>query len=479
MSYVLAASSSPSFTLKGMAGYEFQPLRDEDFAVHLLDVQKGHDTFMISKALTRIYYIIEGAGVFTIDNQRYDVVPGLIVEVPPGVEYSYSGSMKILLVSHPRWFLGNERMTRDNPDVVSERGLAGTIVDRLRRSRLRIRQQKARLHFVQKFLVTRYLWVARRIWRRIPARLHSLPVLVRYGAHLHSLVLRFVDRRQNHSTFFFRNRAELELIRRLTAHASHGSSIDIAVFACSKGCEVYSIAWTLKAARPDLTINLRAVDVSQEIVEFAKRGVYSPQAGDFNTYRDQPADYSPFKFMSESEKDQMFDRDGEFVRVKSWIKEGISWHCADAGDPKLTSILGLHDIVIANRFLCHMEPATAAHILRNVSRVLKPGGYLFVSGVDLDVRMRVALDMKWEPVTELMEEIHDGDPSLRDGWPFDYWAKEPIEPGRRDAMIRYASAFKISASGSVECGSGLEEGQDHEAQAAHRKADHALMMKGA
>jgi mannose-6-phosphate isomerase-like protein (cupin superfamily) len=140
MSYVLAASSSPSFTLKGLAGYEFQPLKDEDFAVHLLDVTKGHDTFMISKALTRIYYIIEGAGTFTIDNQRYDVAPGLVVEVPPGVEYSYSGAMKILLVSHPRWFLGNEQMTRKNPDVVREDGALGVIGTQLKRYARRIRQ---------------------------------------------------------------------------------------------------------------------------------------------------------------------------------------------------------------------------------------------------------------------------------------------------------------------------------------------------
>jgi mannose-6-phosphate isomerase-like protein (cupin superfamily) len=140
MSYVLAASSSPSFTLSGMAGYEFQPLKDEDFAVHLLDVQRGHDTFMISKALTRIYYIIEGAGAFTIDNQKYDVLPGLIVEVPPGVEYSYSGSMKILLVSHPRWFEGNERMTRNNPDVVSEAGVVRMAGNRLRRYLRRIKK---------------------------------------------------------------------------------------------------------------------------------------------------------------------------------------------------------------------------------------------------------------------------------------------------------------------------------------------------
>ncbi len=133
MPYVISVSASPSFSLKGLVGYEYHPLKDQDFAVHLLDVYKGHDTFMISKALTRIYYVIDGTGVFTIDNQKYDVSAGLLVEVPPGVEYSYSGSMKILLVSHPRWFYGNEQMTRMNPDVVKENGVVGAIRSRLKR----------------------------------------------------------------------------------------------------------------------------------------------------------------------------------------------------------------------------------------------------------------------------------------------------------------------------------------------------------
>jgi len=307
------------------------------------------------------------------------------------------------------------------------------------------------LHAVQKFFAIQYLWAVSCVWEHIPARLRFLPSFRRYGDHLHSLVLRFVDRRQNHSTAFFRNRAELELIRRLADRASPGSSVDIAVFACSKGAEVYCIAWILRTARPDLTIRLRAVDLSQEVVDFASRGWYSlqnigdPRAVelDSGTYVDQPEGFSPFKFMSESEKDGMFDRDGDVVKIKSWIKEGITWHCADAGNPELMLMLGPQDIVIANRFLCHMKPAAAEPILRNLSHVVKPGGYLFVSGVDLDVRMRVATEMEWQPVTELMEEVHDGDPSIRDGWPFDYWAKEPFDAKRRDAVIRYASAFRI------------------------------------
>ena len=53
----------------------------------------------------------------------------------------------------------------------------------------------------------------------------------------------------------------------------------------------------------------------------------------------------------------MFEREGDYFRVRSWIKEGISWHCADAGDPELVSILGRQDVVVANRFLCHMDPS--------------------------------------------------------------------------------------------------------------------------
>ena len=47
--------------------------------------------------------------------------------------------------------------------------------------------------------------------------------------------------------------------------------------------------------------------------------------------------------------------------------------------------------------------------LRNFAPLASPDGYLFVSGVDLDVRTKVALDLGWEPVPELL----DRDPRRR------------------------------------------------------------------
>jgi SAM-dependent methyltransferase len=74
----------------------------------------------------------------------------------------------------------------------------------------------------------------------------------------------------------------------------------------------------------------------------------------------------------------MFDREEDQVRVKPRFREGITWHLGDARDPGLVGALGLQDIVVANRFLCHMHPEEAEECLCNLARLVKPGGYLFV-----------------------------------------------------------------------------------------------------
>jgi SAM-dependent methyltransferase len=105
------------------------------------------------------------------------------------------------------------------------------------------------------------------------------------------------------------------------------------------------------------------------------------------------------------------------------------------------------DIVVANRFLCHMAPPDAERCLRSIARLVAPGGHLFVSGIDLDVRTKVATELGWKPVPDLLEGIHDGDGSLRADWPCKYWGLEPLDKGRPDWAIRYASAFQVGEGG--------------------------------
>ncbi len=247
-------------------------------------------------------------------------------------------------------------------------------------------------------------------------------------------------------------------MRRLVARIGAGPGLNVAALACSKGAEVYSIALALRSAHPELKLSIRAVDISQDVLEFAERGVYSLKSPDqlstpnrdyatgdgdvpWETCQDQNAPI--FERMTRDEMEVMCDIEGEQARIKPWLKEGIRWLRGDASDPDLVDLLGPQDIVVANRFLCHMEPRSADRCLRNIGRMVKPSGYLFVSGIDLDVRTRVAQEMGWEPVPELMREIHDGDTSLRSGWPLEYWGLEPYRDDRPDSRIRYASVFQI------------------------------------
>ena len=270
-----------------------------------------------------------------------------------------------------------------------------------------------------------------------PPSLMTLRPICSYGNFLHTLVRLRANRRQFFGTFFLRNRPQLELIRRLSDQKSNGSTLRISVLACSNGAEVYSILWTIRSARPDLKVIMHAVDISKEVLELAQKGVYS--LGTPELVRGRPI----FERMTEEEMGEMFDREGDQVKIKSWIKEGIIWHLGDAGDPEIVNALGPQDMVVANNFLCHMDPPDAERCLRNIARLVNPGGYLFVSGIDLDIRTKVARDLGWKPLKDLMEDIHEGDPVLRKDWPWKWWGLEPFNKRRHDWEVRYASGFQI------------------------------------
>jgi SAM-dependent methyltransferase len=226
------------------------------------------------------------------------------------------------------------------------------------------------------------------------------------------------------------------LIRGLIDQRPKSDILKAAVLGCSTGVEAYSIAWKIRSARPDLKLILYAVDISKRALEIGECGRYS-------LVGPQPTGTDIFERMSDNEITELFDRDGEFVTVKSWIREGISWQVSDVTKGGIIDILGPQDIVVANNFLCHMHPPMAEKCLRNIARLLRPHGYLFVSGIDLDVRTKVTDDLGWRPLQELLVECHEGDPSMRTLWPWHYAGLEPLNKKRRNWKRRYATAFQF------------------------------------
>ena len=121
MRYTHSLPPIRSFDGKGLFGYTFGPLKQKDVDVYYIEVDGGHDTFMVSRKITRIYYVLQGDGYFTIGNRKYDVSSGMLVEVPPKVEYSYSGRMKLVVFARPGWFAGNDTHTKWNRDAIGHK----------------------------------------------------------------------------------------------------------------------------------------------------------------------------------------------------------------------------------------------------------------------------------------------------------------------------------------------------------------------
>ena len=285
-------------------------------------------------------------------------------------------------------------------------------------------------------LVTAFLRVNERIWRWLPVRVRDLRPVRAYGAWLHQLVCRRADREMFLGTHFLRNRPALELMRRLVDDKEHSAPLKLAVLGCSVGAEVYSILWTLRSSRPDLDVAVHALDISEDVLRVAECGVYSPDASGL-------VNHPIFQGLDEAEREQIFDWEGGEGRIKPWLREGITWQLGDGSDPNLISRLGPQDVVVANNFLCHMSAQSAQLCLCNLAHLVSPGGYLFVTGVDLDVRTNVALELGWEPIAELRAEIHDGDPLVRSDWPWQWWGLEPLDRRRPEWETRYSAVFRI------------------------------------
>ena len=181
MPYTYSLPTSVSFRGKGLFGHTLGPLQQKDLEIYYIEAEKGHDTFMVSRKIIRTYYILSGSGHFTINDQRYPVETGMVVEVPPRVEFSYSGKMTLLCFSIPRWFSGNDRFTKWNPDVFGhDSPCAGDDPSWWRRlGEVRIFGKSP----VSVFLRLNQWW-----WNKAPASVISLRPIRSYGKVLHRLV---------------------------------------------------------------------------------------------------------------------------------------------------------------------------------------------------------------------------------------------------------------------------------------------------
>ncbi len=278
--------------------------------------------------------------------------------------------------------------------------------------------------------------VGRDVWDHVPAGLQQRRPLRSIASWIHALSRRFSNRAQSQSTWFLRNQPLLATVRDAVSEFGPGETLRVCILGCSTGAEAYSILFTLRKARPDLKILPVAIDIAESAIERAKAGRYK---------RNEPELRGE---VSDGQLLELFDASTEDFKVKPWVAEGIDWRVGNANDDGLRSSLKGQHIVFANNFLVHMKPKQATACLRNVIRLVKPGGLLVCRGVDLNVRRRVVDELRLEPVAARIEEIHNSEPALDapHGWPWSYWGLEPLDKARPDWIKRYAAVYRAPAA---------------------------------
>lgn len=278
--------------------------------------------------------------------------------------------------------------------------------------------------------------VSEAAWVRLPFSVRSARPVRAAGRLVH----RRVCRRQLRTpwapyTRFFRNPPQLAVVADIVREWSQTDSLRLASIACSTGAELYSAIHVARRARPDLRIVGTGVDLSPAAVAQARSGTFAKDAKELSGLTpDQIA--------------QILKDAGDRLRVRESLRRDIRWLLGDAQKPELVELIGRQDIVLANNLLVHMDPTHAAACFRNIARVVSPGGYLLVWGVDPDVRTAVVRELELQAVTSHLRQIHAADARARDVWPWRYWGLEPLDLRRSDWRIRYATIFRVPRSHS-------------------------------
>lgn len=255
------------------------------------------------------------------------------------------------------------------------------------------------------------------------------------------LMLRFQPRQNRVYTQFFRfphqyralvERVVPSLLARDPDLGQRG--LDVAVFACCSGEEVYTLKSELARAFPGLDVRVRGYDIVPEVIEQARVGEYSEvqvRAGPFVTE----------EFLVAA-----FDRDGETFRVKPGLRESTSFDVCDMTSPDFMSSLPKFDLVYAQNVLFHLPRPVAAEAFKLLVGLMAANSALFINGMDTDMRVALTKAHGLDPLDYLVEEIHE-DARVDRGanWANQYWGREPFSKASSNWLRKFGTIYVTRA----------------------------------
>jgi chemotaxis methyl-accepting protein methylase len=250
------------------------------------------------------------------------------------------------------------------------------------------------------------------------------------GRYIYDWQRRHQLRTQSTSTKFFRNLQQLAALEGPLANLIKTGNLSVLVAGCSYGCEAYSLGGLLALRFPRLNWRITAVDISHEALKIADAARYTSQHG-LGSPRDN---------LEKQLEARLFKRSGDEWTVVADIRERVSFAYSDVLSAEFRQFKN-YDLVLGQNFMIHMDDASAKSALASLVAAARPGGALFLGGMDLETKTSLLAPHQLVPVDWNIVEIHEGDNVRRLAWPWNYWSLEPIHPHDRNYLTRYSTIF--------------------------------------
>ena len=182
-----------------------------------------------------------------------------------------------------------------------------------------------------------------------------------------------IDAISTNHTFFFRENAHFEFLRKIAAPEMQARSAKerwpqfrVWSAACSSGEEPYSIAITLADTLATWPWTIEATDISHRILDKAKLGIY----------RSDAVDRLPKNVVSTHFQRGFGPHEGSY-RTKLSLRERIRFQHLNLlhGEPPFNE---LFHVIFCRNVMIYFDRATQEELIGKLARRLVPGGYLMV-----------------------------------------------------------------------------------------------------
>ena len=189
-----------------------------------------------------------------------------------------------------------------------------------------------------------------------------------------SLIAQVVEAMTTNETFFFRDKVPFDHFRdsimpEIMKARANRKSIRIWCAAGSTGQEPYSLAMALKemgAALAGWRVEIIATDLSQEVLEKSKAGIYSQ----FEVQRGLPIQLLVKHFKQSS----------EFWQISSEIRAMVQHRQLNLLHD--FSQLGVFDVIFCRNVLIYFDQDTKINIFGRLAKVMEPDGFLVLGAAE-------------------------------------------------------------------------------------------------